>query len=530
MKKQIALVLIAVFMLTAITACGKASAPPASEPDSGGPAAADTSGLSDEIITVAISAEPNQIVPDIAFAHNDVATINSLIYEPLLASEHSTLEPKETALVTVEKIDDTHFRLTLRQGVKFHNGEEFTTADVQYMFEEGKKGGFAGDRYFVFDADNFVIEDDYHIVIALTQPWAQAIDLLGFEQFFVISKTELSAIGGAGKTAQYVENAGTGKYKFKEWVPGEYILLERNEDYWDKDHMGYFAGFKFVFITDTTARGMAVQSGDADIALSVDLANYAVYEADTNVKTVPLPINNVYVLFLNSGAGGPFEDIRVRQAVEALLDKEAIRRVAASGFGEICDTIISPSGPMWDGVTPEVKPVDIEKAKALLAEAGYADGLTVRLRTGAESALTSLIQEQLRLGGITVELVLAENTVHFEGLAQGDFDMYPSSQQFAYYTEAVRTSDGLTYSYRDVMGGCGYKNEAYTEIARRCYTASDLAERKKAYAELQKHYRENTVSVALYSVTGLNICRPDIEGFELRGTGSSNLENIFSTK
>ena len=74
-----------------------------------------------------------------------------------------------------------------------------------------------------------------------------------------------------------------------------------------------------------------------------------------------------------------------------------------------------------------------------------------------EAEVNTMIQEQLRQGGINVVIEIAELPVHFEGLARGDFDMYVSSQQFGYCTETVRVMDGLKYGYRDVMGGSGYR-------------------------------------------------------------------------
>ncbi len=485
--------------------------------------------LSDETVTIAISTEPNTIIPDIAFTSNDVSMITALMYETLFYSDYVTLEPTEDSIVEKsETIDDTHFRLTLRKGIKFHNGDELTTADVLYTFQEAAKGGFAGE-YSIYDIANFKIEDDYNIIFALVQPWAQGQERLAFEQFFIINKSELEAAGGSATTKQYLENAGTGKYVFKEWIPGDHITVVRNDNYWNQEDMPYFKEVKFVFINDTTARGMAAQSGDVDIAMGLDLANYNIYNADSKVKAVLLPTNLTQTIFLNSGMGGPLEDVRIREAVYRCLDKQALMQVGASGIGEIQDTIISTLGPMWDGVKPEVYQPDYEKAKKLLADAGYADGLTLRLRVSVETALTSMIKEQLYKGGINVDIVVAEFPVHFAALAEGDFDMYTSSQQFAYYTEPVRCTDGIHYKFSDVMGGCGYKNEEYAEIAARCYASVDLDARKAAYAELQKHFRENYVSVALYSGTGLALTRPDIENLGLRGMGIQDIGKIYST-
>lgn len=531
MKKIIATLLVSMLVLSLMAGCGKSDTTKKSAAEAGTTekAAERPSGLSDKTITVAIPEEPNHIIPGVLFEANTLKAVTRCIYEPMISSTYETLIPEEDALVTeIEQIDNTHVRLTLREGVIFQNGETMTTADIQYMFEQGLLGAHANDKFQFFAPDQFVIEDDYHIIIALSRPWAQAMEMLSFGNFMVTSKSALEAAGGATTKAQYIENAGTGKYRFKEWAPGEYIMLERNEDYWNKDNMGYYAGIKFVFITDANARALAAQSGDVDIAVEAPLSNYTVYEADSNIKVNTLADNKVNVLFLNSGMGGPCEDVRVREAIYWLLDKEALRQVAGSGLGDICETIIHPKGPMSDGIPVADKPVDVKKAKALLAEAGYADGLTLRFRHYEENPVLPMIQEQLRQGGIEVEIIITERPVHFpEGLGKGDFDIYWSAQQFAYYTEAVRCTDGITFGYGDVMGGCGYKNEAYSEVANRCYTTLDLTERKEAYAELQKLFRENFVSIGVYSNSTLVLSRPEIEGITLFDVGATRLDNIY---
>ena len=514
MKRLVSIFLMVVMMMTAATVLAEES----------------EAKYSDEILTVAIMSEPNSTVPDVAFLSNYISTINRLIYEPLITADYETLELYDTGLCTGwERIDDLSFRLTLHEGVTFHNGEELTTADVLYQFQQGAQGAQT-DHYGLFDVDSFVVEDDYNIIIVTTEPWAQAIELMSFNTMMAVSKTVLEAADGADTTQQYLENAGTGKYKFAEWVPGEYILLERNEEYWDQDNLGYFAGFKFVFITDSTARALAVQSGDADIAIDADIANYALYNADSTIKANLMGTGSVNTLFLNSGNGGPLEDVLVREAIYWLIDKVAIRQVANSGLGSFCDTTIATNGPMRDGIVEIDKVVDVDRAKQLLTEAGYPDGLTLTLRvSGSSTVSASLIQEQLRQGGITVDIVIAETPVHFQALASGDYDMYTSSQQYAYYSEAVRTCNGDKFSFRDVYGGCGYKNEEFAEICLKCYSTMDVEARKAAYAEFQAHFRENFVSIGLYTNVGLVICRPDLENMKLFGVGVVNLADMYST-
>lgn len=494
-------------------------------------AAVETPAPSDETLTVAIQAEPNSIVPDVVFLSNYISSITRLMYEPLIIQDFRTLEFEPTGLTTaVEQVDDTHLHITLREGVKFQNGEDFTTDDVMYMFQQAAQGPHAGDYYAAWDVDNFKVDDDYNMTLATKYPWGQAQSLLGFNTCLVIEHGALEAAGGAGITAQYLENAGTGKYKFAEWVPGEYILLTRNDDYWDQDHLGYFKEIKFVFVTDTSARAMTVQSGGADIALDCDPANYTVYDADPSIKAYLEDLGNTQMLVLNSGEGRALADPKVREAVCKLVDRAALQAVANSGLGTLATTSISPLCPMWDGVEADPEdPVDIEGAKELLAEAGYADGLTLQFRAaGQVTTMASMIQEQLRQGGIDMQIEVAEMPVHFGALREGDYDMFCTSQQCGYYSEAARFMDGRDYTYADLYGGTGYQDEAFCDLVQKCVSTIDMDERKAAYAELQQSFRDNYVSKALYTGVKLSVTTPRVEGIGLYGVGIVDLSNCYN--
>ena len=483
--------------------------------------------LSDETITVAIASEPNTLVPGVNFLGNTYATILRLIYEPLIVEDYKTSEFFDTGLaIGWDSIDELSFKLTIREGVKFHNGEELTVNDIYYLIEQGAQGGMA-DYFGIFDLPNCTIENDYNIILTTTEPWAQAKELLGYMFYLIPSKTALEAAGGAGVTSQYLEKAGTGKYVFEQWTPGRNITLVRNEDYWDQENMGYFAGFEFVFISDSTARAMAVQSGDADVATECSVSDYELYNSDDTIQAELLEVNNPSVIYLNSGKGGPCADVRVREAIYWLVDKNALKDVGNSGFGKLCDTIISPDSPMWDGIDESTdKIVDVERAKELLAEAGYGDGLTLKLRSSSSTPVVTMLQEQLRQGGIDLQIELAETAVHFAALGEGDYDLYVSNVKFAYYTEGVRCTDGLRFDYSDVLGGCGYKNEEYSEICARCYSTVDIDERKEAYADLQQYFRENFVSIGLYTSVSLTVTRPDVQGIGLFDA-VTDLSNVY---
>ncbi len=479
----------------------------------------------EESVTIALNGEPNKLIPDFGFVSNTVTAVTNLMYEPLIAADWPWQLNKNGLTTDWEYIDDTHLRIKLREGVKFTNGDTFNADHVLYMFANGSPAL----NYDSFKGAECYKEDDYTVVLVAAQPWGQLVDMMTTQNFSVINKNVVEAAGGPQTTELYLLDAGTGKYKFKEWKQGEYIIMERNEDYWDAEHPGYFKEIKFVFLSDSTANGLAAQSGDVDVATGASLANYAVYDADPNVAISFVNSNNVSTLFLNSGNGGVFEDIRVRQAVQCLVDPAALRAVGQFGYGTLCDTIIAPQSPYHDGINESAeRQVDVEKAKQLLAEAGYPNGLSVRLR--GSGVVAEMIQEQLRQGGIEMEIVTTDTPTHFAALAEGDFDMYVSSQQACYYSEAMRCCDGIGWHYSSLMGGCGFKDEEWHELTMEVLGCTDSTKLPDLMKEYQAKFREKVVSVPLYTGCAICVTRPDIQGINLIGLGVLDFTKMYSTE
>lgn len=536
-RRILALVL-ALVLVFALAACGNKddpndtgsggnTTPQQPQDSSGGQEPPKTSLTSDETVTIALSGEPNRLIPDFEFCSNTVTAVANLIYEPLIAADWPWNLNKNGLTTDWEYIDDTHLRLTLREGVKFQNGKDFTADDVVYMFQNGSPAL----NYDSFVGSECYAEDANHVVLVAAQPWGQLVDMLCSANFLVLNKDAVETAGGPKTSDLYLEKAGTGKYVFNEWKQGEYISLLRNEDYWNKDDPGYFKEIRFVFLSDSTANGLAAQSGDVDVATGAALANYAVYDADKNVKVSFVNSNNVSTLFLNSGKGGPCADINVRKAIQCLIDPIALRQVGQYGFGTLADTIIAPQSAYFDGITEsESRKVDVEQAKAYLTEAGYPNGLTLRLRSSGSSVVTEMIQEQLRQGGITVDVVTADTAVHFAALAEGDYDMYVSSQQACYYSEAMRCCDGIGWDFAALMGGCGFKDEEWHDLTVQILTCTDSAKLPDLMKTYQQQFREKVVSIPLYTGCGIVVTRPDIEGITLMGLGVLDFSHMYSTK
>ncbi len=173
------------------------------------------------------------------------------------------------------------------------------------------------------------------MTIAFTTPAPDLLAMLTWSNFGIASEDEVNAAGGLEGVAKN-PLAGSGKYKFKEWVSGQYILFERNEDYWDDNYVGYFKEIKLTFTADAAAREMAVESGDAQVAYDMPVVQAATYVGNANVNVVVYSFGQNTRLWFNMGEKGQecLKDEKVRKAIELALDYDAISAVGTAGFGQ----------------------------------------------------------------------------------------------------------------------------------------------------------------------------------------------------
>lgn len=267
MKKAIASVL-AASMALSLAACGGSgsSSIAASTADAGSTAqsteAVDLNqeaveGISDDaVLRVAIDGEPDSLFA--AYQQNKADNrVNSSMFNYLVEWDDEAKEAKPSVATEWEWIDDTHIRFTLRDDVKFTNGELLTAEDVAESLAYSCQ--YHATYTQMFDPDNFAVEDDTHVVLALSRPYGNLLDILGCDYYTIFDwsawQADVDSMGADDALAKWIRDpVGSGPYKLVEWVDGDHLTLERNEDYWDKDNMPYYKQIVYSFIADMPAR------------------------------------------------------------------------------------------------------------------------------------------------------------------------------------------------------------------------------------------------------------------------------------
>ena len=411
---------------------------------------------------------------------------------------HDTLfHPQEDASVTPalaekwEKIDDLTWKITLRKDAVFHNGEPVDAAAVKFSFDRINKESLKSPNKGKLSAfTELNVIDDHTITIKTAEPYAPGLYMLGYYLPIVPPKY----IQEVGDEKYNTDPVGSGPYKLSKWVRGEEIVLERFDKYY-----GPKPAYKTVIFKanpEEASRIAALMTGEVQVVSGIPvhqrkkiLDSGKAYLTD-QMGVMPYMGINTYE--------PPFDDVRVRQAVNYAIDKELISKALFDGKAIVC---AGPISPRTFGHDPNLKPYpyDPAKAQSLLKEAGHPDGLDVRL---AYPTYMSQIQEQaeaiaanMSKAGFRVTLEPFERAVMWERYKGKQHQLY------IYWWDDAPEPDRYMYSlFNSKSRDYYYKNEAVDALLDKGRTIMDRAARAKVYAEIDDMLYKDCPWAFLYVV------------------------------
>ena len=362
-------------------------------------------GFAQDSLTLGMQLEPPNLDPTggAAAAIDEVVYAN--IYEGLTRfGPNGEILPGLAESWEISE-DGLSYLFTLRSGVKFHDGAEFDGEDVAFSIERAKADDSTNAQKALFSSIDSVNpvegEDGTNTVeITLTQPNGMLLFNLAWGDAVMVDEASVDQAA--------TNPIGTGPFKFSKWTQGDNIEIVRNDDYWGEPAKLQTATFKFI--SDPTAAFAAMMAGDIDAFPNFPAPeNLPQFEADPRFKVLVGSTEGETILSTNN-ALPPFDDIRVRKALAHAIDRQAIIDGAMFGYGTPIGSHFAPHNAAYIDLTG-LSEYDPEYAKALLAEAGYENGLTVSLklpppvyaRRGGE-----IIASQLRAVGIETEITNLE--------------------------------------------------------------------------------------------------------------------------
>ncbi len=315
------------------------------------------------------SLDPHQATDTMSF------TVAKQINEPLLTQDGKT---KQLVPILVEKwdlVDPQTYKFYLKKGVKFHNGDELTADDVVFSLKRAAtESVHANSSAKNIDPNGFKVIDKYTVIVKTQGPIGGFLASMKHPYASIFSK---KAVESAGK--EYFRNpVGTGPYKFKSWTKGERVELTAFADYHGKKPA--FKSLTFLVLPDDSARVIALETKKADLIYNLPASEFDRLAGSSRMKAVKGPGLRLIFLGMNM-TKKPLSDPKVRLAINYAVNKEAYGQVVYQGNSDVPDGPLVPAAS-FDPANAKPYPYDKAKAKALLAEAGYANGITLNLWTG----------------------------------------------------------------------------------------------------------------------------------------------------
>lgn len=351
-------------------------------------------------VIYAAGADPDNLDPANAES-NPSEAVNRMMYENLVKFDEKLKIVPGLATRWEQSKDGMSWTFYLRTGVKFHDGTPFNAEAVKVFIERmiGPEKPSRAGLYTPFVSSVQVI-DDATVKINLKAPFAFFLNNLAHSASGIISPTALKTYGkDISRRA-----VGTGPFKFVEWVHGDHLTMVRNDDYWGGKP--YLDKIIVKTVKEDSARVMMLQSGDAHLIVRIPSEDIPRLEKDANIRLDSTETLRVLFIGINC-TKKPYMDVRVRQALNYAVDKESIAKNIYQGRALPSDGMIAP---LTTGYFP-VKgyPYDPERAKKLLAEAGFPNGFKGKLwspqgRYPKDFEMAQAIQQQLKKVGVDCTL------------------------------------------------------------------------------------------------------------------------------
>ena len=437
--------------------------------------------------------------------------------------------------------DSSVWTFRLRKGVKFqktgyggeptaNGGRELVAADVKFSFERLIREKSAR-AYFLnmikgyqemFDEkidtwEGVEVLDDYTVRFTLSEPYAPFLAAVSYTAFYILPREDVEKLG---KDFGF-RPVGTGPFIVHDWQHDSKVVYKKNPDYWGKDSEGrqlpYLDGVELVIIPDNSVALLEFQKGNIDVL--PDVPNEFHNEIMKNFKDQYQRRATLGTQYYGMAVTKkPFDDVRVRQAFNYAINREAVNELVLNGTFAIGKGVLPPGMP---GYNPDLKSYgyDLEKAKALLKEAGYEKGLTVTLQYNnnpRHKLIGEAIQAQLAEAGVKMELQAAELGAHYDGVRRGDIPFfragwagdYPDPDNFLYN---LLCSDNFGQKGNYVR----YKNDDVDAWLKEARVISDPAKRTELYRKAEQQIVDDAPWLFLFHDTTSLAFNPKVHNLHL---------------
>lgn len=436
--------------------------------------------------------------------------------------------------------DGRVYTFHLRQGVKFHNGEELTADDVVYTVDRmlnPKTKALNTDFFDMIDGAKARMEgkadatqgvkavDKYTVEFTLAQPFAPFLANLATPAGSIYNRKATEAAGQQfGLDPE--KTVGTGPFKIKEWKVNDHITMVAYDQYWAGK--APLDGVIIKVVPDADTQKMLFETGELDV-FNCDIARTQIpyFEGSDKWKShiVKGPRVGLYYYSINESIK-PFDDIRVRKAFQMAVNRQELLDKLFYGKGKLVNTIMPPGLLGFNPNTPQIT-YDPQKAKQLLAEAGYPNGFSMVIAQVSDRPaalrVNEAVQSMLKQVGITVEIKQMDRASLLATRKQGQLPMYMDE-----WSADFNDPDNFIYTFfaprNATIRSFHYKNETVAGQLEQARKMINPAERYKLYQEMEQQIVINDAAwLPLYSIEHLFVVQPKVKNFKVAWNGWSDM-------
>jgi len=457
-------------------------------------------------IIIGVPLEPPHLDPTTGAA----AAIDEIVYANVFEgltrlTPNGTVAPALAESWSVSP-DGLSWTFRLRPNVKFSDGSAFNAATVRFSLMRIVADGSTNAQKALFAPIRAVdVVDEHTVAIHLSRPMANLPYLLAWGDAAMVSPASAATNGTAP--------VGTGPYRLARWQRGGELELARREDYWGRAPRTDRVVFRFI--GDPAAAFAAIRAGDVDA-----FPNYPAPETVGELKRNPAlrvtqGLSEGKVIMAMNNARAPFNDIRVRRALSYAIDHQNIIDGAMFGFGQPIGSHYSRQADGYVDLTA-VYPHDVEKARQLLTDAGYPNGLDVTLRIPPRPYATrsaEVLVSQLAQVGVRVKVETLE-------WAQWLDQVFGRKQFDLTIVEHVEPMDYDIYGRKDYY--FGYDSAAFDALLAQVNAATDEATRSARLGDLQRLIADDAVNVFLFQSSRVSVAKTGVHGLWINAPIAAN--------
>lgn len=472
------------------------------------------------VLKVAAPANPSSLDPATGGSGADHSILWTM-YDTLVEWDYDTLKPKP-GMAKWSFPDPKTMVLDINADIKFHDGTPLDAEAVKFNLERNRSDQRSNIKPDLASVDSVEVTGPLQVTLRLKNPDTALPAILSDRAGMMVSPTNIKALGSETDR----KPVGAGPWKFVRWNDNEIVVVTRHEDYWRKGRP-YLDGIEFNIITENATALRSVVAGQNDMAFQLPARLKPVIERAKNLSIISAPTLYCIQLYINYGRA-PLDNVKVRQAINFALDRDAFAKAALSGLGEPARMTLPSSHWAFNRDVAGTYPHDPDKARKLLAEAGYKDGLdlTIGGYTDQDSVRNGeVIQDQLGKAGIRVKFsrgTIPEISAQFFG-NEKKFDLLVSAW-------TGRPDPSMTYALGFDKGA--YYNAGRTadpelsKLIQESRVSEDLTKRAEVFAKIQRFTVENALSAPLAFQFEMDALSSKVKGYKPDLLGKPKFENI----